>query len=127
MPQQIVQALPVAEADIVILKGATFSVTLYYENGDPPTAVNLSGYTGKLQIRKTAQSEAVIAELSTSNGKMTLGADGSIVLLMSATATEAIAACGGKAVYDLLITQTSDSFKTRLMQGKVIISDGVTK
>lgn len=130
MPSQTVQVLPVAQADIAILKGATFSVTLYYETGDPPVGVNLSsGYRARLQIRKTATSKAVIAELSTTNGGIAspMGTDGAITLFISAANTEAIAACGGRAVYDLLLIRTSDNFKTRLMEGKVIISEGVTE
>lgn len=130
MLSQTVQPLPVAEADIVILKNATFSVTLYYEAGEPPVGVNIStGYRAKLQIRKTADSKAVIAELSTENGGIAspMGTDGAITLLMSAANTEAISVCGGTAVYDLLLIRTSDNFKTRLMQGKVIISEGTTE
>lgn len=123
--------LPIAEADICIFQGATFSQTLYWEVGNPPVPVNLSGYTAKLQIRSSHKSKVVILELSTSNGRITLGTGGdmttgAINLLVSATDTAQLSICDDvKPVYDL--EMTNGSIVSRIMQGNIIIAPEVTK
>lgn len=123
--------LPIAQADICIFQGATFSQTLFWEVGTPPTPVNLTGYTAKLQIRSTHKSKAVILELSTSNGRITLGTGGdfttgAINLSISATDTAQLSICDDiKPVYDL--EMTSGSTVSRILQGNVIIAPEVTK
>jgi hypothetical protein len=119
--------LPIAEADICIFQGATFDQTLYYETGEPSTPVNLSGYTAKMQIRSKPESKAVILELSTTNGRITLNYgsnNGAIRLFISATDTAQLSVCD-KAVYDLELY--SGSITTRILQGNVIISPEVTR
>lgn len=123
--------LPIAQADICIFQGATFSQTLYWEVGNPPTPVNLSGYTAKLQVRSSHKSKVVILELSTSNGRITLGTSGdyttgAINLSISATDTAQLSICdGAKPVYDL--EMTSGATVSRILQGNVIIAPEVTK
>jgi len=117
--------LPIAEADIVIFQGATLNQTLFYEVGEPPTPVDLSGYSAKMHIRSKPESKALILELSTDNGRIVLNeATGSIRLLVSASDTENLSVCD-KAVYDLEIT--TGSITTRILQGNVIISPSVTR
>jgi len=121
--------LPIAQADIYIFQGATFSQTLFYENGTPSVPVNLTGYSAKMQIRSKPESKAVILELSTSNGRITLGTSGdystgAINLFISATDTGNLSICD-KAVYDLELTV--GSVVTRILQGNVIISPQVTR
>jgi hypothetical protein len=121
--------LPIAEADICIFQGATFSQTLYWETGTPSAPVNLTGYTAKMQIRSKPESKAVILELSTSNGRITLGtsgnfATGAINLFISASDTANLSVCEN-AVYDLELT--SGSVVSRILQGNVIISPEVTR
>lgn len=123
--------LPIAEADICIFQGATFSQTLYWEVGSPPSPVNLTGYTAKLQVRSSHSSKAVILELSTSNGRITLGTGGdmttgAINLSISATDTAQLSVCDDvKPVYDL--EMTSSGVVSRILQGNVIIAPEVTK
>lgn len=123
--------LPIAQADICIFQGATFSQTLYWEVGDPPAPVNLTGYTAKLQVRSSHKSKVVILELSTSNGRITLGTGGdmttgAINLSISATDTAQLSICDdAKPVYDL--EMTSGATVSRILQGNVIIAPEVTK
>jgi hypothetical protein len=119
--------LPIAEADIVIFQGATFDQVLYYETGDPPFAVDLSGYTAKMHIRSKPESKALILELSTQagNNRITLNeTTGSIRLSISSQVTSSLSTCD-KAVYDLELT--TGSITTRILQGNVIISPEVTR
>lgn len=127
--------LPIAEADICIFQGATFSQTLYWEVGNPPAPVNLTGYTAKLQVRSSHKSKVVILELSTTsgggNGRITLGTSGdmttgAINLFISATDTAQLSVCDdGKPVYDL--EMTNSGVVSRILQGNVIIAPEVTK
>ena len=123
--------LPIAQADICIFQGATFSQTLYWEVGNPPAPVNLTGYTAKLQVRSSHKSKVVILELSTSNGRITLGTGGdmttgAINLSISATDTAQLSICDdAKPVYDL--EMTNSGVVSRILQGNVIIAPEVTK
>ena len=119
--------LPIAIADICIFQGATFDQTLFYETGEPSTPVNLAGYTAKMQIRSKPESKAVILELSTSNGRITLNYgsnNGAIRLFILATDTALLSVCE-KAVYDLELY--NGAVTTRILQGNVIISPEVTR
>jgi hypothetical protein len=119
--------LPIAIADICIFQGATFDQTLFYETGEPSTPVNLAGYTAKMQIRSKPESKAVILELSTTNGRITLNYgsnNGAIRLFILATDTATLSVCD-KAVYDLELY--NGAVTTRILQGNVIISPEVTR
>jgi hypothetical protein len=119
--------LPIAIADICIFQGATFDQTLFYETGEPSTPVNLAGFTAKMQIRSKPESKAVILELSTTNGRITLNSgsqNGAIRLFILATDTATLSVCD-KAVYDLELY--NGAVTTRILQGDVIISPEVTR
>jgi hypothetical protein len=109
--------------DILIEQGATFSqVITYKDNG---VAVNLTGYTARMQVRATLESASTLVELTTANGRIALGgAAGTITLSISATDTEALTA--GRGVYDLELVSGS-GIVTRLLQGVATISRNVTR
>jgi hypothetical protein len=109
--------IPIAEADICIFQGATFSQTLIWEVGNPPTPVDLTSYSAKLQVRSSHKSKAVIVELSTANGRISLGTGGDMTtgalnLFISAADTGQLSVCEEvKAVYDL--EMTSGHYRSR--------------
>ena len=109
--------------DILIEQGATFSqVVTYKESG---VAVNLTGYTARMQVRSTLESATSVVELTTANSRITLGgAAGTITLTISATDTAALTA--GRGVYDLELVSGS-GIVTRLLQGVCTISRNVTR
>ena len=109
--------------DLLIEQGATFSqLVTYKESG---VAVNLTGYTARLQVRSTLESASTIVELTTANGRIALGgAAGTITLTISATDTAALTA--GRGVYDLELVSGS-GIVTRLLQGVATISRNVTR
>jgi hypothetical protein len=123
--------IPIAEADICIFQGATFSQTLIWEVGDPPAPVDLTGHSAKLQVRSSHKSKAVIIELSTGNSRISLGTGGDMTtgalnLFISAADTSELSVCEEvKAVYDL--EMTSGYTVSRILQGNVIIVPEVTK
>ena len=109
--------------DILIEQGATYSqVVTYKESG---VAVNLTGYTARMQVRSTLESATTVVELTTANGRITLGgAAGTITLTISATDTASLTA--GRGVYDLELVSGS-GIVTRLVQGVATISRNVTR
>ena len=109
--------------DILIEQGATYSqVVTYKESG---VAVNLTGYTARMQVRSTLESATTVVELTTANGRITLGgAAGTITLTISATDTASLTA--GRGVYDLELVSGS-GIVTRLLQGVATISRNVTR
>jgi hypothetical protein len=109
--------------NFTIYQGATFSRVLTWKDSND-TAVNLTGYTARLQIRECLESESPFVTLTTENGGIALGGSaGTITLAISATLTAAITQSSG--VYDLeLIT---GSTVTRLLKGDVTISKEVTR
>lgn len=123
--------LPIAQADICIFQGATFNQTLFWEVGNPPAPVNLTGYSAKMQIRSSHKSKAVILELSSPSSGITLGTGGNfttgaINLFVSAADTAQLSICDDiKPVYDL--EMTSGATVSRILQGNVIIAPEVTK
>ena len=109
--------------DILIEQGATYSqLVTYKESG---VAVNLTGYTARMQVRSTLESASTVVELTTANGRIALGgAAGTITLTISATDTAALTA--GRGVYDLELVSGS-GIVTRLLQGVATISRNVTR
>lgn len=110
--------------DFTIYQGASFDRTFTWQTGDPATAVNLAGYTGRMQIRQAVGSPSPVIELTTSNGRMTLGgAAGTVAIAITAADTADLPA--GQFVYDLeLINGTT---VTRLLEGRATISAEVTR
>jgi hypothetical protein len=109
--------------DILIEQGATYSqVITYKDNG---VAVNLTGYTARMQVRATLESASTLVELTTANSRIALGGTaGTITLTISATDTAALTA--GRGVYDLELVSGS-GIVTRLLQGVATISRNVTR
>lgn len=110
--------------DIEIEAGATFRLPIIWKDGDG-VAVNLTGYTARMQIRPVANSPTVLASLTTENGGITLGGStGEITLFMAPADTAAITRARG--VYDLEL-QSGSGEVTRLLKGCVTISPEVTR
>jgi hypothetical protein len=109
--------------DILIEQGATYSQVITYKEAG--VAINLTGYTARLQVRSTLESASTVVELTTANGRIVLGgAAGTITLTISATDTAALTA--GRGVYDLELVSGS-GIVTRLLQGVATISRNVTR
>jgi hypothetical protein len=89
----------------------------------PP--VDLTGFTARMDIRKTLGSATVIHTLTTENGGITLGgAAGTIELLIPALTTETFDF--GNAVYDLELI-SAVGVVTRLVGGAITLSKEVTR
>lgn len=109
--------------NFTIDQGATFSrqLTLKDASDDP---MNLTGYTARMQIRPEIESDEVMVELTTTNGRIALGGvAGTVTLTISATVTATIDKEG---VYDLeLVTPAGEVY--RALKGKVRLEPEVTR
>jgi hypothetical protein len=105
-----------------IYQGATEVKTLTYR--DPLGAlINLTGMTAAMQVRKGANLEQLILDMSTANGKIALGgALGTITITFSKEDTAAMPA--GSAQYDFYLI--NGSVKTKLFYGSIDIIQRVT-
>jgi hypothetical protein len=104
---------------LLIEQGATFSTVVNVVDS-AGAAVNLSGYSASSQMRKSyyATSYTIITPTITGN------ANGEITLSMTAANTANLTP--GRQVFDLLITSPNGT-KTRVIEGIVVVSPGVTQ
>lgn len=122
--------------------GCTFQRILYLQPG--PDA-QIEGFTGRMQVRPTIDSNDVIIELTTANGRMSV-INGAIVLdvapdveidtsvcTKSGTKTEPdplgglpYQATGKLAVFDVEVV-SPDGVTTRVFAGEVVFSPEVTR
>jgi hypothetical protein len=113
---------------LIIEQGATFSLPISYKDADN-LPVNLSGYTAKMQIRKTPGSEDdPLIDLSTDQGGgiSISGTLGIIEVTISAIITKDLPA-PWKGTYDLLITTADGLYTERLLSGSIEIIASTTK
>ena len=110
------------QLDLVIEQGATFTLSLFYQD-DAGAAVDITGRTARMQLRKTDHTGNTELELTTENGRITIdGARGLIALSIAAADTAALVHSG---VYDLELV--SGAQVDRIVQGSYTISPEVTR
>lgn len=107
-------------------QGATFGYTFTWQlqAGTVTSPVDLTGYSARMQVRRTYDSTAVALTLTSSSGIVLGGTAGTIILDANPTTTAAIPA--GQYVYDLEMV-TAGSAVTRLLQGTFIVDPEVTR
>lgn len=96
----------------------TSIVTVNDVQGD---AVNLTTYSASSQLRKSYYSSSA----NTLTATVTGNANGQITLTMTAANTAALTP--GRYVYDLVITNSVDNSKTRVIEGTAIVLPSVTR
>ena len=104
-------------------QGATFErvITVRDSTGTP---MNLTGYTARMQVRPEIESSTTLVELTTANGRITLGGVlGTITLSMNAATTAAITDDG---VYDLEIISSGGAVH-RVLKGRFVLDLEVTR
>ena len=113
-----------ATLDFNIEQGATFSHRLEWKDSREQP-IDLTGYTARMQVRAKKSSDTVLVELTTANGRITLGgANGTIDLKIEATVTAGFN--WTKGVYDLEL-ESGAGFVTRLVEGNVTVLLEVTR
>lgn len=105
-------------ANIIIDQGADFRTSIELTDDDG-YAIDLSGFTGSAQMRKYYNSSRVY------DFTVSFDSDNSVVLIeMSANTTNTIPS--GRYVYDCEVTDSAN-VKTRLVEGIVTVTPGVTR
>ena len=107
-----------------IQQGATLSLVATW-NDSTGAAVNLTGYTARLQVRTSYAATSTILSLTSSSGITLGGAAGTITITVSATDTAALTA-PWIGVYDLELVSGS-GVVTRLLEGTATVSPEVTR
>ena len=102
----------------VTVKGVDFEATFTVRNEDS-SALNLTGYTGEAKIKKHPAATKYNSFIVTFPNRV----NGQIKVALASTATTAIE--GGRYVYDLVLT-SPNAYKTRPIQGNVLVIPGVT-
>jgi hypothetical protein len=112
--------MPAAYQNLYVEQGSTFSTTIALDDvyGE---AYNLTGYTANSEIRKSYYSSNTTAVFSTSISP----AEGTITLLLTSAVTSNISP--GRYVYDTIITGVNSDSVTRVLEGVVDVSPGVTR
>lgn len=108
--------------DIEIEQGATFNLVFLYqdENG---AAINLTGMTARMQLRRTYNSPTALISLTTENSRITIDALlGKITLNIDAVTTATLT---GSGVYDLELVNGSNV--SRILEGSYKICAEATK
>lgn len=102
-------------------QGSTFDKTLTYKIDD--SAVNLTGYNARLQVREYHYSEDPVVNLTSESGITLGGSAGTIDILLDADTTADLNP--GNYVYDLELVVSGTV--TRLVEGKFVVTPEVTK
>jgi len=116
--------------NITCQQGSTFVrvIRIEYPDAVDPTIFlpfNLTGYSARMQVRRTISSSTTMISLSTSNNgiQITSALNGEITITMTDAQTAALTSDG---VYDLEIISTNN-FVTRILQGEFRLSLEVTR
>ena len=105
-------------------QGATFKRTITWTNPNK-TPINLTGYTARMQVRTSAAANTVVLELTTDNGRITLGGtSGTVDLLVAANVTANLTPA--LYVYDLEVVSGGGEV-TRLVEGNFNVKAEVTR
>lgn len=108
--------------DIEIEQGATFELVFIYQD-EASNPIDLTGMTGRMQLRRQFKSEEVIISLTTENGRITFDPyAGKITLTIAATDTAPLT---GSGVYDLELIDGATV--NRLLEGSFNVCAEVTR
>lgn len=103
-------------------QGSTWTLQIVYKDSNG-AAVNLTGYTAEMQVRRKFDSDNPVLTLSTSNGGITIvPLTGTLNLIAT---DEQADIDPGLYVYDLELS--IGGVRTRLIQGTVTVSGEVTR
>lgn len=103
-------------------QGANFDYSLTWRTNG--TAVNLTGYSARMQVRETYDSTTPVLSLTSGSGITLGGTAGSIILEATATTTAGVPS--GQYVYDLELV-TGGGYVTRLLEGNFTVDPEVTR
>ena len=107
-------------SNIVINSGTTFSETFTLESASTSAAFDLSGYSGAAQMRKHSGASTKTDFTVDFQEPLTSGQ-----IVLSLTADQTTGLKPGRYVYDIVITK--DANKQTVVEGNVLVREGVTR
>lgn len=113
----------IQKVNLTIEQGTTFRYKFAWVDAKK-RAINLTGFTARMQIKAAITDSAFLVELTTANSKLAISEPTGIVSLYLSDA-ETTAFTWSKGVYDIeLISPTGDVY--RMVSGSVTVSKEVT-
>lgn len=113
-----------AQLNLEMWQGASWSYVLTWKTGEPLAAVNLTGYTARLQARESVADTTPALSLTLGSGITLGGSAGTVTLTRTPTQTSAIPA--GRYYYDLEV-ESAGGQVTRLTEGTLTVYAEVTR
>jgi len=107
--------------NLIINQKASFRVGFFVKQSNG-TALNLSGYSVTAKYKENFQTPDAQASLFTAS--IVDAATGEIAIELNSSQTTSLQL--GKYVYDVAIINNSTEFKTRVVEGKITVSGGVS-
>jgi hypothetical protein len=107
-------------SNIVVNAGVDFDQVFTLENVNNNSALNLTNYSVKAQMRKHAAATGV----TTFTASVYDAATGKIKIGLSTTTTASLKP--GRYVYDVVLTDASN-IMSRVIEGMVLVREGVTR
>jgi len=110
--------------NIVCDQGSSFTRTLEIKTAEG-TVFSLTGYTARMEVRRTLDASTTIVSLTTANGRISInGALGVITLTLTASETAALTQSG---VYDLEIVKTATGEVHKVVRGEFKLEKEVSR
>ena len=110
--------------NLVFEQGSKFTFGVVAKSSDG-TIMDLTGYSGKLQVRPTVSSTEVLLEASTANGRISIdGPLGKVTVTVGGDVTGALTWTAG--IYDLEVSNSASNV-IRLTEGFAYLSPEVTR
>lgn len=106
--------------ELFLEQGATFNTTITLDDVSG-AAMNLVGYTASSQMKKSYYSSNSSATFTTSTG----GANGTVSLNLTSANTANI--YPGRYLYDVYVTNSTGTTRTRVLEGIINVSPQITK
>lgn len=111
--------------DLNCYQGANFDYTLLWQTNG--TAVNLTGFTARMQVRESYDAGTAIVSLTSGTGITLGGTAGTIGLSMTAAQTALLDGTPQtQTIYDLELVSAA-GYVTRLVEGNFFINPEVTR
>jgi hypothetical protein len=108
--------------NIVINSGADFIQSFDLANEETDSPLDLTGYEVNAQFRKWAGSSTSVSFGTTIIDPPNLGR-----ILLTLSPEDTVSLKPGRYVYDILITDTYNEIKARVIEGMVLVREGVTR
>ena len=108
--------------DITIDAGSTYQLSVAWKD-DSAVAINLTGYSARMHVRREINDTDTVLELSSGSGLTLGGSAGTVAVEIAAADTVDLS---GVYVYDLEV-ESGGGVVTRLIQGAITINPEVTR